>query len=86
MQQKNDSKDLEGIIFDLDGTLLNTEKLKFRTYYDELKFNGIKSEKLKNLKNTYISLVGSTDLDAAKKIFNIYQIKSSSNNPIYESS
>ena len=48
MQLKNYFKDLEGIIFDLDGTLLNTEKLKFKTYYDELKFNGIKSEKLRN--------------------------------------
>jgi beta-phosphoglucomutase-like phosphatase (HAD superfamily) len=86
MQQKNDFKDLEGIIFDLDGTLLNTEKLKFRTYYDELKFNGIKLEKLEKLKNIYISLVGSTDIDVAKKIFDTYQIKSVSNNPIYKSS
>lgn len=86
IQQKNDFKYLEGIIFDLDGTLINTEKLKFRTYYDELKFNGIKSEKLRNLKKLYISLVGSTDIDAAKKIFDTYQIKSISNNPIYKSS
>ena len=75
---------LEGIIFDLDGTLLNTEKLKFLTYYDELKNNiGIKSEKLTRLKNLYVSLVGSTDLDAARKIFETFDIQRVSNNSNY---
>ena len=77
---------LEGIIFDLDGTLLNTEKLKFLTYHDELKNNiGIKSEKLTALKNLYISLVGSPDIDVAKKIFETFEIQNISNNPIYSS-
>ena len=74
------------LIFDLDGTLLNTEKLKFLTYYDELKYNiKIKPEKLKNLKKLYISLVGSTDIDAARKIFDTFEINNISDNPIYKS-
>jgi len=79
-------KKLKLLIFDLDGTLLNTEKLKFLTYYDELKYNiKLKPEKLRTLKELYISLVGSTDIDAARKIFDAFEINNISNNPLYKS-
>ena len=59
------------LIFDLDGTLLNTEKLKFLTYYDELKYNiKIKPEKLKprffinnNFGFNYVCRVGTDVVD-----------------------
>ena len=66
---------LEGIsalIFDMDGTLVNTEKLKFKTYNYFLNQLGLSKEN--ELFEVYVSLVGSTDLDAAKEIFDHFKI------------
>tara|TARA_B110000438_G_scaffold267855_1_gene283016 strand:+ start:1632 stop:2381 length:750 start_codon:yes stop_codon:yes gene_type:complete len=65
-------KGVSALIFDMDGTLVNTEKLKFKTYNYFLNQIGLNKEN--ELFEVYISLVGSTDLDAAKKIFTHFKI------------
>lgn len=77
--------ELEGIsalIFDMDGTLVDTEKLKFRTYNYFLNQLGLNKED--ELFEVYVSLVGSTDLDASKEIFNHFEINKYLNHNKYK--